>query len=162
LLDQSQEHWAIVSLVSYGRTRSLVTDGAEMDRLQDEGRWTGEIERRKAPRKAVRGRGPAQLLSLNLPVTVIQISLGGFQIRTSFVFLVDSVHVFRFQLGDGSAVDVSARVIHCLPRVTNAGAPVYVTGLAFVDSASQEAQAVAADLLESSSAILCSMEQTAL
>ena len=122
--------------------------GTGMGDGNEERQWAGQPERRRTKRVDVRSRMPAQLLALNVPVTVIQIGLGGFRVRTSFVFLVGSIHEFRFPLGDGSTVDVSARVIHCLPRVTKDGTPVYVTGLEYVDSDDRKAETAATALLK--------------
>ena len=121
-----------------------------MDDSQDADRWTGEPERRESPRVDVPapGRMRVQLLSLDVPVTVVQVALGGFRLRTAFMFLVGSVHPFRFKLGDGATVDVSARVTHCLPRVTKDGVPVYLTGLEFIDSDDRQAQTAGAELLD--------------
>jgi len=109
--------------------------------------WTGDCERRRTPRDDVAG-GQAHLLTLDVPVTVVQVGLGGFRIRTTFVFLVGSRHAFRFRLGDGSTIDVEAQVIHCLPHVTKGGAPVYLTGLEFVDTAEAGARTAAEDLVD--------------
>jgi hypothetical protein len=64
------------------------------------------------------------------------------------------VHPCRFRLGDASTVDVSARVVHCLPRVTPDGTPVYVTGLEFVDAGGSDAQAAAAELVDAVNAAI--------
>ena len=84
------------------------------------------------------GRVRGHSVSLDQPVTVIEMSLGGMSIETTFSFEVGSVHVFRLTLGDGATIEVTARVrvsgrvMHS--RSTDNGEQVlYVTGLQFID-----------------------------
>lgn len=86
------------------------------------------------------GRVRGHSVSLDQPVIVLEMSLGGMSIETTFPFDVGSVHLFRLTLGDGATIEVTARVrvsgrvMHS--RTTGAGdQTLYVTGLQFVDDA---------------------------
>ena len=77
-------------------------------------------------------------MSLDQPIIVLEMSLGGMSIETGFPLEVGSLHSFRLTLGDGATIEVTARVrvsgrvMHT--RSTADGDKVaYVTGLQFVD-----------------------------
>ena len=73
------------------------------------------------------------MVSLDVPVDVIEMSLGGMSVETSISFPVGAVHTFSLTLGDGSTVELTGTVRHCR-NVAPAGAEArYVVGFQFVD-----------------------------
>jgi hypothetical protein len=92
-------------------------------------------DRRRSTRIELLGKLHGHSVSLNLPVKVVQISLGGMAIETGVPFPVGAVHTFRLTLGDDSTTEIAGRVMHS--RATSpAGSaePVYITGIQFVDA----------------------------
>ena len=66
------------------------------------------------------------------PMTILDISVGGAQIETSFALQLDSLHDFRLSLGDRSVV-VKGRIAHChIGELTEVTA-LYRTGVEFVE-----------------------------
>ena len=95
---------------------------------------TGSIEGRRAPRLEVTGQIQGQILGLDAPIIVCEISVDGFRIVTSVKLEVDAIHELRFALQDGSAVFTRARVIHQYEIGRGeGGTPLHATGFAFVD-----------------------------
>jgi len=92
-------------------------------------------ERRQSPRVRILGRLHGQEVALATPVTVREISLGGLRVETPVPFPEGAEHAFHLTLGDGAAVTVSARAVHCQPVDTPDGPPLYLTGFRFVDDA---------------------------
>jgi len=66
------------------------------------------------------------------PMTILDISIGGIQIETSFALQLDSLHDFRLSLGDRSVV-VKGRVAHChIGELTDVAAH-YRTGIELIE-----------------------------
>ena len=66
------------------------------------------------------------------PMTILDISVGGAQIETSFALQLDSLHDFRLTLGNRSIV-VKGRIAHChIGQLTDVEA-LYRTGVEFVE-----------------------------
>jgi len=116
------------------------TDGAAAE--------TTFVERRRTPRVRVPGRLVASLIGSDTPVTVINLSLGGFRVQSAVDFLVASSHQFRFELSDRSTLEIGARVIYSLPRVATDGTIVYLTGLEFADDPQRDNRAAAEEILQ--------------
>jgi hypothetical protein len=96
-------------------------------------------DRRRSPRLQIFGKLHGHLVALDVPVSVTEISLGGLGLETSIEFPPGVVHEFRLTLGDGSAVVVRGRVMHC-QRASAAGeAPRFVVGVQFIDDADGDA-----------------------
>ncbi len=90
-------------------------------------------DRRRSPRVQLLGRLHGTMVSLDVPVDVIEMSLGGMSVETSISFPVGAVHTFSLTLGDGSTVELTGTVRHCR-NVAPAGAEArYVVGFQFVD-----------------------------
>jgi hypothetical protein len=107
------------------------------------------VDRRRAPRIELLGRLHGHSVSLDLPVAVLEISLGGMAIQTGLPFPVGAVHVFRLTMGDDSTVELNARVMHSRNVAPpDASAPAYVTGLQFVEDDPTEATPVVGDLID--------------
>ncbi len=98
-------------------------------------------ERRRSPRIEILGRVHGQAVSLNVPLTVREISLGGMSFDVPVPFPIDAIHEFRLTLGDGSTVLLRGRVIYCRPFKHSDG-PMYVCGLHFVDDEPVTGQSV--------------------
>lgn len=74
------------------------------------------------------------------PMTVVDISLGGAQIETSFPLQLNSLHDFRLSLADRSII-VKGRIAHChIGELTDVA--LYRSGLEFVDMSEQVRDAV--------------------
>jgi hypothetical protein len=63
-------------------------------------------ERRRAPRVDLVGQLRGELVSVDLPIVVREISLGGMSIETSEAFEIESRHSFVLTLGDGAGVSL--------------------------------------------------------
>lgn len=90
-------------------------------------------DRRRSTRIELLGRLHGHSVSLDLPVKVIQISIGGMAIETSVAFPVGAVHAFRLTLGDDSTTELVGRVMHCRDTAPAGSDPLYVTGIQFVE-----------------------------
>jgi hypothetical protein len=94
-------------------------------------------ERRRAPRIDILGRLYGRIVSLDLPVTVREISLGGMSLETSFPFSVNDLHHFTLTLGDGSSVQLAGRVVHSRSIAAPEDPPTYLTGVQFEDETAE-------------------------
>ena|SRR5688572_18583173 len=104
-------------------------------------------ERRRSPRVEVLGRLQGHNIALDLPVQVIEISLGGMSLETSFQFPVGDLQHFVLTLGDGSTLSLAGRVAYCRDVGGSDTARIFRTGIQFEDEASEEPAPVG-DLLE--------------
>ena len=86
-------------------------------------------------------------VSLDVPVTVREISLGGMALETSFPFPVGAVHEFRLTLGDGAQVQLNGRVMHSRDQ-SSPGQPAFLTGIQFVDDEPTEPVSGVGDLID--------------
>ncbi len=104
-------------------------------------------ERRREQRAPVSGRLQASRLPDDQPITVINLGLGGFRIRTTYGFTVGHRHEFRFALADGTTLDIGAVVVYCTPRVTLDGTVVYLTGFELADDAHRNNRSLVEEIL---------------
>jgi len=91
-------------------------------------------DRRHAPRVDTEGRVRGRITTLDTPVHIREISLGGLSLESAVEFSVGAVHQFELVLGDGATVEVSAEARYCRPAATEVDGR-YVTGFQFVDAA---------------------------
>jgi hypothetical protein len=106
------------------------------------------IDRRRTPRVEILGRLHGRVVSLDVAVTVRELSLGGLAIETDAPFPVGAVHEFNLTLGDGSTVLLQGRVMHSR-NVAPSGEPaVYVTGVQFIDEEPPDADTTVEDILK--------------
>jgi hypothetical protein len=105
-------------------------------------------ERRRSTRIELLGKLHGHSVSLDVPVSVLEISLGGMAIQTGLPFPVGAVHAFRLTLGDESTVELHAKVMHCRSVAPAGDPPVYVTGLQFVDDEPPDAGPTLGDLID--------------
>jgi hypothetical protein len=108
------------------------TRAAQLQRSN--GPATGSTEGRRAPRLEVFGQIHGQIIGLDVPIIVCEISVDGFKIATTVNTPIGSIHEFRFTLGDGSVVFAVARAIHS-HRVggLDAATTLFSTGFAFTE-----------------------------
>jgi hypothetical protein len=89
-------------------------------------------ERRRSPRIEMLGRVHGQAVSLDVALTVREISLSGMSVEVPVPFPIDALHEFRLTLGDESTVLLRGRVVYCRPMKMG-DRPLYVCGVHFVD-----------------------------
>ena len=93
-------------------------------------------ERRRSPRVAILGKLHGHIVTLDVSVMVLEISLGGMGIQTTVPFPVDAVHSFQLTLGDNSVVHLKGRIVHC-QRVAGEDER-YISGIQFIDEAADD------------------------
>ena len=89
-------------------------------------------DRRRSPRVEMLDRLHGHVASLDVPVSVREISLGGMSLETATALEVGSLHEFRVTLGDGSAVLLRGRVLRSTNVAAEGEAAVFVSGVQFV------------------------------
>jgi hypothetical protein len=88
---------------------------------------------RRHPRIPMRGRMQGHVTSLGVAVTIREISLGGLSMETRFSLPIGVIHDFSLTLGDASSVQLRGRVVYSREAASPEGAPLYVTGIQFLD-----------------------------
>jgi hypothetical protein len=102
------------------------------------------VDRRRSPRLEVLEGIQGKLRPMDIPLTLLNLSDGGFMMQVPHQFQIGDVHEFRFTLGNGEPIVLSARVIHKM-RASAGGVTSYVVGLEFVDCGTVvQRQAIAA------------------
>ena len=92
------------------------------------------------------GQLHGQLVPMNLPLDVRDLSSGGFAVESSVSFPVGAVHRFRFITRTGAEVLVRATARHCRPVDSVDGAPRFLAGFSFILDQNGETEA-AIDLM---------------
>lgn len=105
-------------------------------------------DRRRSPRIELLSRLHGHSVSLDLPVRVVQISLGGMAIETAVPFPVGAVHLFRLTLGDDSTTELTGRVMHSRNVAPAGSTPVFTTGVQFIEGETEDAGGALGDLLD--------------
>ena len=90
------------------------------------------IDRRSTPRLEVLGRLHGHLVSLDVPITIGNLGLGGFSAESVMPFPLGARHQFRFTTDTGGEVNIQAVVVHRRPGYSADGLTFFVTGFAFV------------------------------
>lgn len=98
----------------------------------------GPADRRRSARVEVLGRIQGQVVALDVPIQVREISLGGMSVETPEAFAVGSVNVFMLTLGDGAGIDVAGRIVYCRPSA-DATRRFFVSGVQFLDQGDRDA-----------------------
>lgn len=93
---------------------------------------TSNIERRQYPRLEILGRIKGVVRPLDVSITLLNLSLGGFLMQTPMEYHVGEIHEFQFTMDDKEPLIVRARIAHAM-RATVDHEPVYLFGLEFVD-----------------------------
>ncbi len=97
-------------------------------------------ERRRSSRVEILGRLHGRVVSLDLPVTVREISLVGMSIQTTIAFPVGAFQEFRLTLGDDSTVLLRGRIVYCRELGRDGGEPTFVSGVEFVEEIPHESE----------------------
>ena len=103
-------------------------------------------ERRQSPRVDVTGRLESRLEPNTHPVTIRDLSLGGFLIESDEPFPPDAIHQFRVATPAGWTTMLTARSVHCRKRSGTENS--YLTGFAFLEPKGQEAQQRIVELID--------------
>ena len=93
--------------------------------------WNAGRERRLAPRVNLLMELKGDLIALDEPATVPQLSLRGMTVHTRVPLGPNGTHEFRLHL-EGGTLDVKTRVVHSRVVVERDDVS-YISGLAFVD-----------------------------
>jgi Tfp pilus assembly protein PilZ len=96
-------------------------------------------ERRRYPRIEILGRVHGSVRPLNVSITLLNLSLGGFLMQTPMQYHIGETHEFQFTMAEQNPVVVRARIAHAM-RVTVQHDPLYLFGLEFVDADVRETQ----------------------
>jgi PilZ domain-containing protein len=103
---------------------------------------TSTLERRRYPRIEILGRIRGAVRPLDVPITLLNLSLGGFLMQTPMQYQIGETHEFQFTMAQKDPIVVRARIAHAM-RVTVEHGPLYLFGLEFVDAdASQSGPAI--------------------
>jgi hypothetical protein len=89
-------------------------------------------DRRRAPRVEVIGKVRGRVVSLDVPIVVREMSLGGMSIESPTAFEVGVVTDFLLTLGDGAGIEVYGRTIYTRP-LDGSDEPRFLSGIQFVD-----------------------------
>ena len=89
-------------------------------------------ERRRSPRLEVLAEIHGHVIALDVHITLLNISQGGFLMQAPVNFPVGAIHDFRFTARHREPVVLPARIVHAV-RATAGGTASYVMGLEFVD-----------------------------
>lgn len=105
-------------------------------------------DRRQSPRIEILGRVRGHIVSLDMPMVVRDMSLGGMSIETAFPFEIGSVHEFRLTLGDDSWVLLLGEVRHSRNIAPAGAGTLYLTGVQFVDDGPGQGGTTVAGIIE--------------
>lgn len=96
--------------------------------------------RRRFPRLETVGLIDGHLLPVESPLTIRDLSLGGFSTESSVPFTPGTSYAFRFTSAMGVVANLGATAVHCrLTHVSGEGRHQYQTGFEFVETAGQRA-----------------------
>ncbi|HEX7795225.1 MAG TPA: PilZ domain-containing protein [Vicinamibacterales bacterium] len=121
----------------------------ESERSGDRRAVAAEISnRRRSPRIPVSGRITCEMVALHVSVTLVNISAGGFFVRSPIKCAVGDVQRFQFTVdGEHRAIFVlRGRAVHCVPVVID-DTTAYLMGFEFVEPIFQHAIAHLIDVL---------------
>jgi hypothetical protein len=90
-------------------------------------------DRRRSTRIELLDRLHGHSVSLDVPVAVVDLSLGGMAIETTTPLRVGAIHLFRLTLGDDSTTELAGRVMHSRNTAPDGATPIWAAGLQFVD-----------------------------
>ena len=107
---------------------------------------------RRATRIEVMGQLHGQLVPMNLPLDVRDLSNGGFAVECSVSFPIGAVHRFRFITRTGAEVLVRATARHCRPVESQDGSARFLAGFSFLLDPNGETEAAIDLMLKAASA----------
>ena len=142
-----------------GRLARRLRDGtaAEISRMRHRARPGSETPNTSAGRSTrieVMGQLHGQLVPMNVPLDVRDLSSGGFAVESSVDFPVGAVHRFRFVTQNGIEVLVRANARHCRSIESSDGAPRFLAGFAFIMDPNGETEAAVEILLRAATSAL--------
>jgi hypothetical protein len=105
-------------------------------------------DRRRSPRIEILERIHGHVASLDVAVRVLEMSLGGMGLETTFAFPVGAVHEFRLTLGDGSNVIMRGKVLRSREHIDAEGRRVYISGVQFLDDDPPAGDSSVGDLID--------------
>jgi hypothetical protein len=105
-------------------------------------------DRRRSPRIELLGRMHGHVVSLDVSVTVKEMSLGGMSMEASVPFPVGAVHEFRLTLGDESSAVLKGRIMYSRSVGAPGEPPVYLSGVQFIDDESPADSSPAGGLID--------------
>ena len=100
------------------------------------------------------GQLHGSLVTLEVPLVVLNVSAGGFAIESAVSFPAGAGHQFRFTTAAGTTVVMTAVAIHSRPATSRNGLHHYVTGFEFVRDANDSTGASVDLLLEAATSAL--------
>jgi len=77
---------------------------------------------------------------LDVPITLLNVSLGGFLMQTPKQYQIGETHEFQFTMSQQDPIVVRARIAHVM-RVTVEHGPLFMFGLEFVDTDVRQSRA---------------------
>jgi hypothetical protein len=98
---------------------------------------------RYTPRLDTLGQLQVHVLSNPTPVTVREISLGGFSLESTVPFASGTAHRFRFTLEGGPVVAATAECVYSTRLSREPSLSLYLAGFEFVPVSENASQAVA-------------------
>ena len=108
-------------------------------------------ERRKTPRVQVLGQLYGQAISLEVPISVRNVGLGGFSTESLVPFPLGARHEFRFAVAGRVAIQIKAVVVHRRPAYSADGLTSFITGFEFIHDAVHDTAADIRTLLAAAS-----------
>ncbi len=88
------------------------------------------------------------MMTVDAPVTILDLSLGGFGVETARALDDGDIHECRFTLRDGVSVILPAKVVHCRPKKGPKGSTRYLAGLEFLPQPTPDAEAARVQLID--------------
>jgi hypothetical protein len=110
--------------------------------------------RRRSPRVEVLATLHGQIVAMDVPLVVRNMSAGGFGIESQVAFPAGAVHRFRFTAETGLRVVLSAQARHCEPVAMSDGVTRYRAGFEFVQVPGADTGKAIETLLEAATSIL--------
>ena len=110
-------------------------------------------DRRNAPRVQAVQTLHGHIVTINAPMRVRELSLGGFSIESPFDFGVDTELDFQLSLREGEVFRVRGRVSYCRHREGSEPRS-FVTGVSVADDGTGKAAIALASLLDEMTAAL--------
>ena len=85
--------------------------------IGDQGRQPSGEERRQSPRVQIMENLQGRQIARDVPVSMLEVGLGGFSLETPLPFPVGGVQEFLVTLTDGTSLTIRGRVAHCRQEV---------------------------------------------
>ena len=103
-------------------------------------------DRRETPRVQAIQTLHGRIVTVNAPMRVRELSLGGFSIESTFDFDVDTELDFQLSMGEGEIFRVRGRVAYCRPH--EYADQYFITGFSVLDDGTGNAATALAALID--------------